>query len=147
MLNTLTLTGQFILFDVDKIQLQHYNTITKGLLGDVCRPVLSATLPKGRNFGSSAVVYSICDFLLSAAHKSRYTTVHGSSFVWQRVEPCFLLQHKEGEEMIIRTVLNHTQEASLGKSKLDRCIRHNHTVHIGSQHRLPISFRHHASVL
>ena len=56
-------------------------------------------------------------------------------------------QQKEGEEMIIRTMLNHITEASLGRPKLDRSIRHSHTVHMGFRHMLPVTFRHCISVL
>ena len=49
--------------------------------------------------------------------------------------------------MIIRTMSNHIKEASLGKSKLDRCIRHSHAVHIGIRHMLPVAFQNCTSVL
>ena len=49
--------------------------------------------------------------------------------------------------MVISTMLNHIQEASLGKSKQDRYIRYNHSVHISSKYMLPIAFRHCVSVL
>lgn len=49
--------------------------------------------------------------------------------------------------MIISTMLRTNKEASLGKIKLDRSIRHNNTARMVAKQNLLVTFRNYASVL